>query len=120
MKIIVVGGYGDIGSCVVEKLIEFSSHQVTIGGRNLKKAHSVSGTFKDYVPAIRVDVENRATMNAVFRGFDLVINCAGPFYKYGANAAIAASRNSTVVSSVSPCVVSGSKNVMRIVSPTVA
>lgn len=90
VKIIVVGGYGDIGSCVVEKLIEFSSHEVTIGGRNLKKARSVRGTFRDYVPAIQVDVENRATMNAAFRGFDLVINCAGPFYKYGASAAIAA------------------------------
>ncbi len=90
MKILVVGGYGDIGSCVVEKLIEFSSHQVTIGGRNLKKARSVCGTFDDYVSAIQLDVENRATLITAFRGADLVINCAGPFYKYGAMVATAA------------------------------
>jgi saccharopine dehydrogenase-like NADP-dependent oxidoreductase len=90
VKILVVGGYGDIGSCVVEKLIDFSSYQVTIGGRNLKKARTVGSSFKDYVGAIRADVENRSTLTAAFETFDLVINCAGPFYKYGANAAIAA------------------------------
>lgn len=90
MKILVVGGHGDIGSCVVEKLIESSSHQTTIAGRNLKRAHSACKTFKDSVGAIQVDVDNRATLTAAFESFDLVINCAGPFYKYGANAAIAA------------------------------
>jgi saccharopine dehydrogenase-like NADP-dependent oxidoreductase len=90
VKILVVGGYGDIGSCVVEKLIDFSSYQVTIGGRNLKKARGVCKSFKDYVGAIQVDVEDRATLTAAFESFDLVVNCAGPFYKYGANAAIVA------------------------------
>ena len=90
MKILVVGGYGDIGSCVVEKLIDFSSYQVTIGGRNLKKARSICKSFKDYIGAIQVDVENRSTLTAAFDSFDLVINCAGPFYKYGASAATAA------------------------------
>ena len=90
MKILVVGGYGGIGSCVVEKLIEFSSHQITIAGRNLKRARSACKTFKDYAGALQLDVENRSTLNSAFEAFDLVINCAGPFYKYGANAAIAA------------------------------
>ncbi|NQU07637.1 MAG: saccharopine dehydrogenase NADP-binding domain-containing protein, partial [Candidatus Abyssubacteria bacterium] len=90
MKILVVGGYGVIGSGVVERLIEFSSHQVSIGGRNLKKAGSACKTFKDYVGAIRVDIEDRATLTAALEGFDLVINCVGPFYKYGAGVATAA------------------------------
>jgi saccharopine dehydrogenase-like NADP-dependent oxidoreductase len=90
VKILVVGGYGDIGSCVVEKLIDYSSHQVTVAGRSLKRARSVCKGFKDYVGAIQVDVEEKATLTSAFGGFDLVINCAGPFYKYGANAAIAA------------------------------
>lgn len=90
MKILVVGGYGGIGSCVVEKLIEFSSHHVTVAGRNLKKARSACRTFKDYVGALQVDVEKRPTLSSALENFDLVINCAGPFYKYGANVAIAA------------------------------
>lgn len=90
VKILVVGGYGVIGSGVVERLIEFSSHQVSIGGRNLKKAGSACKTFKDYVGAIRVDIEDRATLTAALEGFDLVINCVGPFYKYGAGVATAA------------------------------
>jgi len=90
VKILVVGGYGDIGSCVVEKLIDFSSHQVTVAGRNLNKARSICKSFKDHVGALQVDVDRRSTLTTAFDGFDLVINCAGPFYKYGANAAIAA------------------------------
>ncbi|MBI5115752.1 saccharopine dehydrogenase NADP-binding domain-containing protein [Candidatus Poribacteria bacterium] len=90
MKIVVVGGYGDIGSCVVEKLIEFTSHQVTVAGRNLQKARAICSTFKGYVGALQADVENRSTLTAAFENFDLVINCAGPFFKYGANVAIAA------------------------------
>ncbi len=90
MKILVVGGYGGIGSCVVEKLIEFSSHQVTVGGRSMKRARAACRTFKDYVGALQVDVEKKATLSAAFGGFDLVINCAGPFNKSGANVAIAA------------------------------
>ncbi len=90
VKIVVVGGYGDIGSCVVEKLVEFSSHQVAIAGRDLNKARSVCRTFKGYVGALQADAHNRATLTAAFENFDLVINCAGPFYKYGANVATAA------------------------------
>jgi len=90
VRIVVVGGYGDIGSCVVEKLVEFSSHQVTIAGRNLKKARDICGTLKGYVGALRVDADDRATLTSTFENFDLVINCAGPFYKYGANVATAA------------------------------
>jgi saccharopine dehydrogenase-like NADP-dependent oxidoreductase len=90
VKIVVVGGYGDIGSCVVEKLTEFSSHQVTIAGRSLKRARAVCSSFNNYVGVLQVDVQNRASLTSAFGNFDLVINCAGPFYKYGANVATAA------------------------------
>ena len=90
MKIIVVGGYGDIGSGVVERLIEYSSHQVTIAGRNLKKARTVCKNLKDYVGALQLDLSEKASLTKTFGNFDLVVNCAGPFYQYDANCAIAA------------------------------
>ncbi len=90
MKIVVVGGSGDIGSCVVEKLLDFSSHQITIAGRDLKRIRAVSQSFKDYVGAVRVDVNDRGSLTSAFGSFDLVINCVGPFYKYSANVAVAA------------------------------
>ena len=95
MKILVVGGYGDVGSCVVEKLLEFSSHQITIAGRDLKRARSACRKFKDYVGAVRVDVNDKGTLTSALESFDLAINCAGPFYKYGANVAIAAIETKT-------------------------
>lgn len=95
MKIVVIGGYGDIGSYIVEKLVENSSHQITIAGRNLKKARSLCGTFKGYVGALRVDVDEKPTLTGAFENFDLVINCAGPFYKYAANVATAAIETKT-------------------------
>ncbi len=90
MKILVVGGYGDIGSCVVEKLLEFSSHQITVAGRNLKKARAVCKGFRDYVGALQADADDRATLAGALGNFDLVVNCAGPFYKYRANVATVA------------------------------
>jgi saccharopine dehydrogenase-like NADP-dependent oxidoreductase len=95
VKIIVVGGYGDIGSSVVEKLIEYSSHQVTIAGRDLNKARTVCKRLKDYVGALQADLEDKASLTRAFGSFDLVINCAGPFYKYGAACATAAIESRT-------------------------
>jgi saccharopine dehydrogenase-like NADP-dependent oxidoreductase len=95
VKIIVIGGYGDIGSYVVEKLVENSTHQVTIAGRNLKKARSLCSTFKGHIGALYVDVDEKATLTGALGNFDLVINCAGPFYKYGANVATAAIETKT-------------------------
>lgn len=94
MKIIVIGGYGDIGSFVVEKLAN-SSHQVTVAGRNLKKARSLCSRFKGYVGALHVDVDEKSTLTSALGNFELAINCAGPFYKYGANVATAAIETKT-------------------------
>ena len=90
MKIVVVGGYGDIGSCVVEKLLEFSSHQLTIAGRNLGKARSACSRFHDNVGALQLDLEAAPMLTSAFEQFDLVVNCAGRSYKYGAGVAKAA------------------------------
>jgi lysine 6-dehydrogenase len=94
VKIIIIGGYGDIGSYVVEKLVD-SPHQVTIAGRNLKRARSLCSRFKGYVGALQVDVEEKPTLVGALASFDLVINCAGPFYKYGAKVATAAIETKT-------------------------
>jgi len=94
VKIIIVGGYGDIGSYVVQKLVD-SPHQITVAGRNLKKARSLCSRFKGYVGALHCDVEHKSTLVGAFGNFDLVINCAGPFYKYGANVATAAIETKT-------------------------
>ncbi len=90
VKIVVVGGYGDIGSAVVEKLTDYSSHQITIAGRDIKRARAVCNQVKSYVGVLQVDVNERGTLTRVFENFDLVINCAGPFYQYGATCAKAA------------------------------
>jgi len=94
VKIIIIGGYGDIGSFIVEKLVD-SPHQVTIAGRNLKRARSLCSKFKGDVGALQVDVEEKSTLVGALGSFDLVINCAGPFYKYGAKVATAAIETKT-------------------------
>uniref|UniRef100_UPI0032163D25 short chain dehydrogenase n=1 Tax=uncultured Draconibacterium sp. TaxID=1573823 RepID=UPI0032163D25 len=70
MKILVVGGNGTIGSCVVNRLKE--KHEVIIAGRN-------SGDVK-------VDIENTESIKAMFEEtgkLDAVVSCTGAA-KWGA------------------------------------
>lgn len=64
MKILVVGGNGTIGSCVVKRLKE--KHEVIVAGRN-------SGDIK-------VDIESSASIAAMYEQsgqLDAIVSCAG-------------------------------------------
>lgn len=74
----IVGGYGDIGKKVAEKLSH--KHKVLIGGRN---ASSNKELFEGYenITFKNVDIFNYDSLCEFTEKCELVINCVGPSWK---------------------------------------
>ena len=85
MKITVLGGCGAVGTVAVQTLREsgiFS--EIVIGDINEEKAKDLaSACGSDAVSAIRIDADDPAGIRAAIDGSTVVLNCVGPFYRYG-------------------------------------
>jgi len=85
VKIIVLGGSGAVGRVVVKTLTTFSEvSKVIIGDINIRKAHEVAEEINsDKVVVCEVDVTDSKSLQNAIRDVDIVVNCVGPFYKFG-------------------------------------
>ena len=84
-RIVVVGATGFTGRLVAEELAgtEGAGRRVVLAGRDPEKVERlVAGTGGGAVAA-QVDVKTRASLAALIRRGDTVINCAGPFTELG-------------------------------------
>jgi lysine 6-dehydrogenase len=86
MKIIVLGGAGDMGSRAVEDLATAEGvERVTIADRNVSAAREIAarlagqGAEVDVVP---VDADNHQELVAALRGYDVAASALGPFHLY--------------------------------------
>jgi len=82
-SVVVLGGCGAVGSVVVRTLKDqplFSS--ICIGDINLESGQTLAEELgSEKISAIQLDATEPASIRAAITGFDLVINCIGPFYK---------------------------------------
>lgn len=87
LKVLVLGGAGDMGSGVVEALCGFKVSEILVGDINYERARSVSDTFSRTIGCnaypVKVDALNVESLREVAVGLDVVVNAVGPFYKYG-------------------------------------
>lgn len=75
MKIVVLGGYGEMGTVVSSDLSGTFMGDTVIAGRDIKKAKALAASFKDKrVTGAYADVSDRQSMNDVLEGADAVIN----------------------------------------------
>jgi saccharopine dehydrogenase-like NADP-dependent oxidoreductase len=86
MKIIVLGGAGDMGSRAVEDLVTTQGvERVTIADRNVSAAHQVvarvggQGAKIDYRP---VDANNHHELVEAIRDYDVAASALGPYYLF--------------------------------------
>jgi len=81
---VAVLGCGTVGSTAV-KTLDASNFfdEITIGDVNVKAAEKVASTCKGNVKTVRVDADKPESLGSVMKGSDVVLNCIGPFYKYG-------------------------------------
>ncbi|MFN8160953.1 MAG: saccharopine dehydrogenase NADP-binding domain-containing protein [Solirubrobacterales bacterium] len=81
----VLGGAGGIGSTAVRALACFEEvGSVTVADRDLAGASRlVDEVGDDRLEAVGFDAASPQTLSAALRGADAVVNCVGPFYRFG-------------------------------------
>ena len=86
MKVIVLGGAGDMGSAAVRDLASDASiERLTIADRDLAAAQRLATALGGgRIQGAGVDVEAPETAVALIRGHDVVAGAVGPFYRFEA------------------------------------
>lgn len=94
-NLLLLGGYGNVGRVVAPLLLQETSLQLIIAGRNFNKAVSFAGHLNTLfkggrVTAVHADVSNAENLKHVFKGIDfvLVVSSTAVFTKEIAVAAI--------------------------------
>lgn len=86
MRIIFMGGAGNMGSRAVEDLaVTPEVEQLTIADANLAKANEIAKTLESApakVDTVAVDARNHDQLVAAMKGYDLVASALGPFYMF--------------------------------------
>lgn len=98
MRILVVGGSGEMGSAAAYDLTKSQGvKEVVIASRRSRKENlHPKLASSEMVKVKNLDVRNEESLVEGLKGFDAVINCVGPFYSTGylvARGAIAAGVN---------------------------
>jgi saccharopine dehydrogenase (NAD+, L-lysine-forming) len=85
MKITVLGGAGTVGSTAMRVLATtdvFS--EIVIGDVEIGKAKALASELgPKKVSAVKVDALNPESIKKAVKGSSVVLNCIGPFYKFG-------------------------------------
>ncbi len=77
-RILIVGGYGKVGSSIAHFLLENSPHQITIAGRSLEKAQTALNSLpsSENSFAIKLDVQDSLThLKKTVASYDYVVVC---------------------------------------------
>lgn len=77
-RILIVGGYGKVGSNTAEFLLAKSPHQITIAGRSLSKAKEALGNFSnsERLFALQINVQDSVeNLKKIICSYDYVIVC---------------------------------------------
>ncbi len=84
-KIIVLGGCGVVGRIAVKTLTTFPDFsKVVIGDINVEEAHELTKKIgSDKVLFRKVNATEPGNLGNAIKDFDIVLNCIGPFYKFG-------------------------------------
>ncbi len=82
MRIVVLGGCGDMGSHVVRDLMAHSDAHVVIADYRFQKAQAFAAELGDRAEAAFVDAEDPASLARVLEGADAAVGCIGPFYYF--------------------------------------
>lgn len=84
MKILVLGGAGDMGSEAVRDLVKFSTAEnIIIADRNVKGAKKLANSLGDKRVAVeQVDATSHRDLVRVMQGKQVAAGALGPFYRF--------------------------------------
>lgn len=75
-KILLVGGYGHVGTALAHELAVRYPGQVIIAGRHLDRAEALAAALPGGAEAVRVDVADEESVKLAARPASLIINCS--------------------------------------------
>jgi len=92
MRVIALGGSGDMGQTAVRTLLQSPAiDEIVVADYDIGRAHEFVATLGDgRVLAQQVDIMDRPALEALLREGDFVMNTAGPFCRLGVPAVRAA------------------------------
>lgn len=84
-RITVFGGCGQIGRVAVKALTtnDLFDSIVIADGNYAEAVKLAEGLDPASVRALRIDADDARSVSAAMQGADVVLNCIGPFYRYG-------------------------------------
>ncbi len=83
-RITVLGGCGAVRSVAVRTLSTMPDfHEVLIADINMQKAKILAKKIAKECRPIKADAQNSTSIRQAIRGSDVVLNCVGPFYRFG-------------------------------------
>ena len=82
--VLVIGGYGNAGAAITGLLLAHSDNRVHVGGRHLDRAQRLidqlaaqDGQWRPRLQAVRIDADDRGSLDSALDGVDLCIAAAG-------------------------------------------
>ncbi|MHA2203851.1 MAG: saccharopine dehydrogenase family protein [Candidatus Hodarchaeales archaeon] len=93
MKLLILGGAGDMGGYIVKDAVKFGTMwtEIAIADINEKKANQLMSKLKDSrLKFVKVDATNHKELVKLMRNFDIACSAIGPFYFFGPKVAQAA------------------------------
>ncbi|HOX27636.1 MAG TPA: saccharopine dehydrogenase NADP-binding domain-containing protein [bacterium] len=83
MKVVILGGCGDMAVVAVNLLIKESDvEELVIADINVEKARKLAAEVGPKARAVKVDANDSANIMEVVKGFNVALGFVGPFYKF--------------------------------------
>lgn len=96
-RILVTGGAGEMGAYACRALAKADEvEEVLVADRDLTRAEALASDLGPKAVALELDISDSAALSSALADVDIVLNCAGPFYRFGRevlSAAIASATN---------------------------
>jgi saccharopine dehydrogenase-like NADP-dependent oxidoreductase len=84
MKVLALGGCGEMGRYAVNTLIQSNNcSNVIIADINEENAKNAAAEYGRKVSWLKIDVTDRRQLEKAMCGVDVVMNTVGPFYRFG-------------------------------------
>jgi saccharopine dehydrogenase (NAD+, L-lysine forming) len=74
-NVLVLGGYGAVGSAVCEELARIYDGRIVVAGRNLRQAHRLALRLGERFEPAQLDVEELAKYPEILNRSSVVVNC---------------------------------------------
>lgn len=117
MRVLVLGGYGLIGSGIVRRLVA-DGHDVTGLGRSVRKGHAVSKEA-NWIQADISDLTGPEDWADILDGFDIVVNAAGVL-QTGLSDNVVATQETAMIALWAACETGTVRQVIQISAPGVS